>query len=250
MTAEAYIGCGVWSVASEQDGALVGGLEVRDVRAFREALGDDVVASLARAMFAIDRLRSANALLKSNALEVPDAPENRKIARAQNHFALACMAFGYQHELARALNELEDAKIQTMLSAPSAWDNLAAIRATWFGSDHDPLAKRLRHALAFHPGDLDKMRDALATWPEKEGMVLVRWRDDYGKNAEWRFGLDLIAHSEGIHANALIAFVEQTQDAQFRAEEAFSEMLLDLLKRNDGQQRSAPPRKPKRKDAE
>jgi hypothetical protein len=147
-----YFGCGLWGVLVHEDEERR--LEVRDMATFRAALGDEIVASLTRLMFAVDRLHSMHTLGALNDFSTLTSDETKK----WNNVAIICIAWGYLHEAARALDELEKAQVVDLLMHPAAWDLLGEVRQRWFGAGRDPLAKTLRNALAFHPGDLSAVR--------------------------------------------------------------------------------------------
>jgi hypothetical protein len=255
MAVEKTYGCGMRVTVSDDQRTTV---EITNVREFRDALGDDIIVSLARAAFAVDRLLSIHTLAEIHN-SAPREPDD-ETRRARDYFTLICLGWGYLHELASALDELEKANIRELLTNETTWDYLAEIRTTWYGDGHDPIAKRLRNGLAFHPGDRERMRDALEKWRDDEVMSVHEGCGRYARNGHWALGLNLILRSETeivppeepssgaensdekARLKRLMAFVDKTIGPQFSAGEMFYALLLDLVVTNDGKNRITPPR--------
>jgi hypothetical protein len=226
-----YFGCGLWGVLVHEDEERR--LEVRDMATFRAALGDEIVASLTRLMFAVDRLHSMHTLGALNDFSTLTSDETKK----WNNVAIICIAWGYLHEAARALDELEKAQVVDLLMHPAAWDLLGEVRQRWFGAGRDPLAKTLRNALAFHPGDLSAVRSAVAAWPNAEVAVLMRSRGEMAREGHWPFGLEAILRAEGIDEARLSAFIADTIGPQFDLQEKVFDLIVALARSNDGKRR-------------
>ncbi|MGO8996000.1 MAG: hypothetical protein ACLQVI_22020 [Polyangiaceae bacterium] len=132
---------------------------------------------------------------------------------------------------------MEDEGIRDLLEDPAPWDEIVKVRKLWFGTGRDPLAKTLRNALAFHPGDLEAMRKTIRRWPKTRVAVLVVAKGDKERDTSWPFGLELVLRSEGITLKKLEKFIRTAQIHQFEMQPLLGALLLALAKSNEGKKR-------------
>jgi hypothetical protein len=225
-----YIGSGLAST-HEVEAEKVR-IEILSMKTFRAALGTKVVASLARAMFAADRLTSMHALAAMNLRS-----RGGEMMKKRNHMAVVSVAWGYLHEFARALDELEGDGVRDLLDDPAPWDAIVKVRQLWFGTGRDPLAKTLRNALAFHPGSREPMIKAVRYWPKTRVAVVVEGTGDKQRNMTWPFGLDLVLRSEKVKMSKLRKFLKSVMTHEFEIEDMLYDLILALAKSNEGKRR-------------
>ncbi len=204
MTIDQEIAFGLWE---RQDGnRLV--RDVRDLDAFRRALGDDLIVGFAQLFVACGRLDGLLALMGlNNTRSAPVIPGREdsihdpdSIAADRNRMILGGAIWGTFHEVIAAVDTLQKAALTKVLRgggdklALASWKTIRTMAHRWRGD----IETKARNQFAFHLGDADVMRAGLAAWPSDEPLVISTTEGQSRNGTNYHFGFDLLCRGLGI----------------------------------------------------
>ncbi len=169
--------------------------EIRDVPAFRQAVGDDLLVGFVRLFAAVDRAAAFHLLMALNDRPSPPWSEDRpetahapdSISADRNRTTLVVMVWGMFHELSAAVESLKAAHLTPVLqvvsdeAAIAAWKRLRETAGRWQGK-FESIA---RDQLAHHLGDPEVIRAGLAAWPSDKPLIVST--SEHASNAHTRF---------------------------------------------------------------
>lgn len=198
-------------------------IELRDLRAFREALGDDVLAGFCACFAHADRLVSLmHFSLLSEQSDAEGSPGG-----GRNLETMAWFVVGTLREFALAVRALRSALAKCGLLNPNtdAWVTLRDIEERW---DGDPFFRDVRNKVAFHI-DLDLIKAGLTRMEANGNAVLV---DSKGREVVYaRFLLAGSALLEGLgmDSSEIERFMRTVRDDHVAIHERIQEVFLQVL---------------------
>ncbi|MGH7439465.1 MAG: FRG domain-containing protein [Polyangiaceae bacterium] len=149
--ADEEIGLGLWEKKTGRSLTR----EIRDMAAFRAAMGDALFAGFAQLFSAVNRLDALLSLMFLNGTPTrPIVASDQRTAHDpdstganRNRIALGCMAWGVLGELHLAVDALEDAGLESIIAAVQdpatieSWGRLTATARRWRSGEDEGAAK-------------------------------------------------------------------------------------------------------------
>ena len=211
---EQEVGFGLWE--TREGNSLI--REIRDVGAFRRAVGDDLVVGFAQLFTAVNKLDALHCLMDLNGRpSVPvdghpgGAHDGDSISASKNRMVIGTFIWGVFHELFDAIETLQKAKLTTVLrkgrdrTAMLSWKHLRCVGHAW----RDDLEETVRNQLAFHLGDRDVMKSGLSSWPQDRPLVFSTADGTSRVRRQFGMGFDLLFHALEISNEDIDRLAEQ-----------------------------------------
>ncbi len=166
-------------------------IELRDLKAFRDILGADVVNAFCRCFVHADRLTS----LFSFAYTSMKYHGEASLAFTRDLQTMAWFAVGTLRELALAIRDLRSALAKRGMLDPNSkpWKALRAVEDRW---DGDPFYREMRNIVAFHV-DSAAIDKGLIAMEAEGNAILCEGEGSKLGQASMRLGLEALLKGSG-----------------------------------------------------